>query len=474
MRLKTALVALSSAGLLALAACGGSGGSSGPSSNSSFNGGFTGNGQNAKAKGPVTIAGAKKGGTVTVMTLTGLLTTMDPSEIYYVDTSSVFSGLIGRSLTQYRYDPKTKQMVLVPDLATDLGQHNDNYTQWKFTIRPGVKWQNGKPVTAKEVAWGMTRCMDAATFPTGPCQYYSNAYFKGGSSYKGPYTSKQKSGTIFTKAIKVSGNTITINMDKPFPDMPYWGTFPANGPVPIGKVSDPKSYKNHPWSTGPYMIKSFNPSKELVLVKNPYWDPATDPARTQYPDGYDFKLQQPSEKIDQILLADTGNGQTTLTYDDLLAQDFQQMKQKAPDRLTLGGSPCTYYWAPDNRKITNKKIREALSWAYPYKNVILASGLIPNVNAIPATNLMPPGIPGRTPYNVTGRQGFDSNPAKAKALLKSANALGYEIKFLFRTDDPASVKSKDAIVKGLTQAGFKATPVPVTTANYPAARDNTN
>ena len=52
--------------------------------------------------------------------------------------------------------------------------------------------------------------------------------------------------------------------------------------------------------------------------------------------------------------------------------------------------------------------------------------------------------------------------------------MGYEIKFLFRTDDPISVKGKDAIVKGLTEAGFKATPVPTTTANYAAARDNTS
>jgi peptide/nickel transport system substrate-binding protein len=263
-------------------------------------------------------------------------------------------------------------------------------------------------------------------------------------------------------------------MAKPFPDMPYWGTFPANGPVPQGKVSDPKTYKNKPWSTGPYMIKSFSPSKELVLEKNPYWTASTDPARTQYPDGYDFKLQTQSEKIDQILLADTGSGQSTLTYDDLLAPDFAQMQSKAPSRLTLGGSPCTYYWAPDNRKIKDKKVREALSWAYPYKNAILAAGLIPGVNAIPSTNLMPPGVPGRTAYNVTSRQGFDSDPAKAKALLKSANAMGYEIKFLFRTDDPVSVKTKDAIVKGLTEAGFKATPVPTTTANYTAARDNVN
>ncbi len=332
-----------------------------------------------------------------------------------------------------------------------------------------MKWQTGAPVTAKEVAWGMTRCMDTATFPTGPCQYYSNQYYKGGSTYKGPYTGH---GAKFN-GIKVSGSTITINMAKPFPDMPYWGTFPANGPIPLGKASDPNTYKNHPLSTGPYKIKSYSPSKELVLVKNPYWSAATDPARTQYPDGYDFKTQQQSEKIDQILLADSGSGQTTLTYDNLLAPDFQQLRAKDPSRLVLGGTPCTYYWAPDNRKITNKTVREALQFAYPYKNVILASGLIPGVTAIPASNLMPPGLPGRTPYNVTGHKAFQTDPAKAKALLKSANATGYEIRFLFRTDDPINVKVKDAVVKALTEAGFKATPVPTTTANYAAARDNT-
>ncbi len=477
MRFKSPLIAISAVGVLALSACGGSGSDSGTAdqNNQNNNLGNTGNFTDENAKGPVTIDGATKGGTVTVLTLTGLTTTMDPSEIYYTDTNSIFTGLIGRSLTQYKYNPDTKQMVLVPDLATDLGTHNDTYTKWSFTIRDGVKWgENGQPITAKEVAWGMSRCMDPATFPTGACPYYAHAYYKGGADYKGVYTSKEKPGTIF-KAIKVDGNTITISMDKPFPDMPYWGSFPANGPVPLDpKVSDPRTYKKKPWSTGPYMIKDFNLSKELVLEKNPYWDPKTDPARTQYPDGYDFQLQTQSEKIDQIMLADSGDGQTTLTYDDLLAPDYQQLQQKDPSRLTLGGSPCTYYWAPDNRKITDKKVREALSWAYPYKNAILAAGLIPGVNAIPSTNLMPPGVPGRTAYNVTGRQGFESDPAKAKALLKQANAMGYEIKFLFRTDDPISVKGKDAIVRGLTEAGFKATPVPTTTANYVAARDNTS
>jgi peptide/nickel transport system substrate-binding protein len=469
MRVSSA-VALSAATALLLGACGSSDSSSTSGSDIDTNQlGNTGSGTDASAKGPVTLDGAKTGGTITVLTNSGLTTTIDPAEAYYLDTMSVTQQLLTRALTQYKYDPAKKQMVLVPDLATDLGQHNDDYTKWTFTIRPGVKFEDGSTVTAKDIAWGMQRCMDAATFPTGPCQYYSNVYFRGGSTYKGPYTAPNQK----FDAIKVHGDKLTIFMDKPFPDMPYWGAFSANGPVPQGKDSDPTTYKKHPWSTGPYMIKSFSPSKELVLVKNPYWDAKTDPARTQYPDGYDFKLQQPSEKIDQILLADSGDGQTTITYDNLLAPDYQQMKDKAPERLTLGGQPCTFYWGPDNRKITDKRIREALSWAYPYKNAILAGGDVPGVTAVPATNLMPPGIPGRTAYNVTGREPFQTDPAKAKQLLKEANATGYEIKFLFRTDDPISVKVKDAIVRALQAAGFKATPVPTTIANYTTDRANT-
>src|ERR1700742_3743696 len=129
MMLKTSLVAISAASALTLAACGGSGSSPTTSPSGVNVGGATGSFQDPTAQGPVTISGAQKGGTPTVLTLTGLTTTLDPSEIYYTDTSSIFSGLIGRSLTQYKYDPKNHNMVLVPDLATNLGSHNDNYTK---------------------------------------------------------------------------------------------------------------------------------------------------------------------------------------------------------------------------------------------------------------------------------------------------------------------------------------------------------
>lgn len=58
-------------------------------------------------------------------------------------------------------------MVLVPDLATDLGRHNANFTSWTFTLRPGVMFSNGRPVTPQDIAYGIERSFDREMFPSG-------------------------------------------------------------------------------------------------------------------------------------------------------------------------------------------------------------------------------------------------------------------------------------------------------------------
>ncbi len=67
-----------------------------------------------------------------------------------------------------------------------------------------------------------------------------------------------------------------------------------------------------------------------------------------------------------------------------------------------------------------------------------------------------------------------TDPEKSKELLAEAGAEGYEIKFLFATDDPAAVAAKDAIAKGLEEGGFKATPVPTTLENLTTVREDPN
>ena len=464
MRFRKPITAVSVVGLMALAACGGTSNGPGIGSDSFKEGGGAGAGRDPNRQAPAAdIAGARPGGVVHVISNDGL-NTMDPTEAYYINTGSILSNLVTRSLTQYVYDDKTGEMTLIPDLATDLGTPNDDYTRWTFTIRDGVKYENGTPVTAKDVAFGIKRSFDRATFPEGPA--YSNDYFKDGDKYKGPYSSSKS-----YNGVQVDGNTLTIEMAKPFPDMPYWGTFPAMGPIPEGKASDPAKYALHPWATGPYMFKDYTPEKSLTLVKNPNWDPSTDPGRHQYVDEWDMKFDVPSAKVDQILLSDKGDGQTTLTFDNILASDFIKAKQNASDRLVLGSSPCSFYWAPDYRKITDIEVRKALAYAYPYEDAWNAGGEIVGVTRQAGTNLMPPGIPGRTVYNpLPDHEPGTTNADEAKQLLKDSGNLGYKIQYLYAQDDPVSADVKDTIAKALKAAGFTPQPYASTVADFSTLR----
>ena len=78
-----------------------------------------------------------------------------------METNSILSGLVTRSLTQYVYDPEQDSMVLVPDIATDLGTPNADFTEWTFTIRDGVRFEDGTEVTAEDVAYGIKRSTGA-------------------------------------------------------------------------------------------------------------------------------------------------------------------------------------------------------------------------------------------------------------------------------------------------------------------------
>ena len=465
---KSATAACSVALLAALAACGGGGNTAAEPGNPTFSeGGRAGEAIDmTRSEGPAPdIEGAQRGGTVTVLSTNGL-TTMDPTEAYYTNTTSILSGLVTRSLTQYVYDPETKEMVLIPDIATKWSS-NDDYTRWTFTIRKGVRYENGDEVTCEDIAYGIKRSMDRATFAGGAS--YSNDFFRDGDKYKGPY----KSGEDYD-GVKCQGDELTILMDRPFPDMPYWGAFPAIGPIPPGDASDPTKYANHPLSTGPYMFDDYQPGVSLTLVKNPEWNPATDPGRHQYVDRWEMKFTEDTPKIDQIMLADTGSAQTTLTYDDIAAADFGKAMQESRDRVVLGSNPCTYLWFPDYRKITDIDVRKALGYAYPYEDAWKAAGEIVGVTRKGGTAIMPPGIPGRVEYDVLGNAGTESNPEKARRLLKQAGELGYEIKFLYVQGDQYSEAQKDQIVEGLEAAGFKPTPVAVGINQYYVVRDDPN
>ena len=69
----------------------------------------------------------------------------------------------------------------------------------------------------------------------------------------------------------------------------------------------------------------------MQLVRNEFWDPATDPARAALPDEWDFDTSYTdTKKVDAILLASKGDGATTLSLDDLDSSDIPKFRQDAP------------------------------------------------------------------------------------------------------------------------------------------------
>ncbi len=134
------------------------------------------------AKGPAPeVPGAKKGGILTVP-YESTPANFDPSDQYYVDTIAIL-GITHRTLTSYAF--RDGKSVLVPDLATDLGKVSEDGLTWTFTLKDGIKYEDGAPVTAADVVYAIKRSFDkdlAADAPT-----YQRDFFKGGADYLGPF-----------------------------------------------------------------------------------------------------------------------------------------------------------------------------------------------------------------------------------------------------------------------------------------------
>src|SRR6476619_1885142 len=220
---------LSVACMMALSACGGGGAGEDPSAGrSAAQGGNAGSFKNADAKAPVAVpSDAAQGGTFTVLT-NQVPATLDPTRAYYTDSTAILSDLVLRSLTQFVYNPDTNDMQLIPDMATDLGRPSEDNKAWTFTLRDGLKYEDGTPVKAEDVAYAVKRSFAIAELPDGPT--YQTTFFLDGDKYKGPFKDK---GAY--KGVEVKGNDITIKMRRPFTDMDFFFYVPATTAIPHAK-----------------------------------------------------------------------------------------------------------------------------------------------------------------------------------------------------------------------------------------------
>jgi peptide/nickel transport system substrate-binding protein len=259
----------------------------------------TGASANAATAKPVT------GGTLYFITHAEQFDHVDPARVYTGRDIALFNSYIYRNLVSYKPVAGSAGSSLVADLATNTGVPSNAAKTWKFTLRSGITWEDGSPVTCADVAYGVSRPFAADVITDGP-QYLVQALDipldkDGTSAYKGPY--KKTGQALFNKAVSCSGNTITFQLNRSFADFNYALTYPAGAPVKASKDTGDK-YDLRPFANGPYKIASYKIGDQMELVRNEKWKKSSDTVRTPYPDNIVIRFGLAEDVRDAIMLED--------------------------------------------------------------------------------------------------------------------------------------------------------------------------
>ena len=79
--------------------------------------------------------------------------------------------LYGRGLVMFNIAPGDGSNKLSGDLATELGKATDNAKTWTYTLKDGVKFEDGTPITSKDIKYAITRTLDKDIFPDSPTYF---------------------------------------------------------------------------------------------------------------------------------------------------------------------------------------------------------------------------------------------------------------------------------------------------------------
>lgn len=394
---------------------------------------------------------AHKGGTI-VFDDSGTPDSTDPGDTYYGPVWNLVR-LYGRALVTYRSAPRAAGLQLVPDLATGLGRVSDHGLTWTYHLRPGIRFEDGSTVTSQDVKYAVERSYARDVLPDGP------GYFQAllqDSGYRGPYKDITPGRLGLTSVQTPDPATIVFHLRQPFADFDYVAATPQTVPVPPARDTG-AYYQLHPVSTGPYMFQSYQLGRQLILVRNPYWDAATDPNRRQLAARVVVNLNVNAATIDDNLIHDfaqvdmTGAGAQAAAQAQILQNPA--LKKNADD-VPTGGLAFTYI----NTKVkplNNVHCRRAVEYAADKTAFQDAYG--GPLGGDVATTVLPPGLVGYKQfdlYEAATRPHGDLARARQE-LAACGQPGGFSTSIAFAADLPKEKFAAAALQQALSRAGIK-------------------
>lgn len=430
-------------------------GQNGP--NSTPSGASTSSGTSASAGSSTASAGASsapagfqsehKGGTLKLLA-SGGGGTVD-TQINYTNTfwqlfQNVYDGLVK---FHFGVDGAASDDV-VPDLATAMPKVTNDGKTYTFTLRQGIKFSNGQPVTVADVLATFQRLFKVSS--PNAASWYS-VLVGADACLKTPASCTLDGGVV----VDPTTNQVQFNLTKPDAEFIYQLAVPFAAIIPKDSPAHDVGSNALP-STGPYMIKSYNPTTEMDLVRNPnfqVWAPEAQPEG--YPDEiqYQFTLDAEAE------VSAVENGQADWMFDPPPADRLSEIGTKYANQVHVNPQ-AAFWYVPLNTNLppfNNIKARQAINWAVDRNAVVQLFG--GSVVAQPVCTILPPGFPGHVDncqYTKGGGTKWAApDLAKAKELVKESGTAGQEVTVI--AENYATAKSIGEYMQSLlNELGYKA------------------
>jgi len=397
----------------------------------------------AGAKSTSDVTGpADTGGVVQVLQVADFAH-LDPEMGYDTGSANLYR-LIYRTLTT----PTGKDgATMAPDLATDTGTPNADATEWTFTLKDGLKFEDGSPITSESVKFGVERSFDPALAIGTP---YTRLYLAGGDTYKGPYESGDLS-SIETPDEK----TIVFHLNRSVPEFSSVAAQSTFTPFPADKDKvTVTSIDQQPIASGPYRVTERTVGSSLTLERNPEWDASTDEVRTAKPDGWHFTSGLDQATIDERMIAGQGDDANAISAGITAASVARIQTPQIKARTVTGDNGCTTYLSLNMTKphLSDLRVRQAIEYAVDKKSLADVAGG-PSI-AEPASTMLTRSVPGHKDFDVYPSTDSAGDVDKAKALLAEAGLQGGFSVALDVADTTSAKKAAEALQQSLGKVGI--------------------
>ncbi len=370
---------------------------------------------------------------------------LDPGLSYTVEgwgvMWNVYLPLIG-----YKHVNGPDGATIVPYLAENLPTVSSDGKTYSLTLRKGLKYSDGTAVKASDFKATIERDFQVDSPGVG---FFGNIV--GASTY-----AKTKKGQISGITADDATGAITIHLLAPQGDFENILATEFAAPVPASAPAKDQSTTPIA-STGPYMIQSYKPNKQIVEVRNPNFDAAA--LGGNVPTGNPDKVVWDIIGDDSVALQRVISGQDDWSsYHAIPPDRLSSVQAKYANQIKVFTPANTYYFFMNTRvaPFDNLKVRQAVNFAINREALVRVYGGL----ATPTENILPPTYPQYVKHTL-----YPYNLAKAKQLIAASGDKGMTVTVWnhARGLDP---KAGDYLTSVLNSIGLKATEKIINPAVY--------